>query len=78
MSCCSPTIIPFTNSGGNTIAYSQSMRDKHGDIPNVEVYHLDSGEYILATVSIKIDGKPTSLITIDHGGSATGFIKIGK
>jgi hypothetical protein len=54
------------------------MRNKHGNIPNIEVLHYDGTELVYPVVAVTIDNNPTTFIKINHGGMASGFIKIGK
>ena len=78
MNCCDPTIIPFSDSAGMTIPYSQAMKAKYGKIPSVVVYHFENGSYTKANIEIAVDGNPTTQIKFDNGGNASGFIKIYK
>lgn len=78
MTCCNPTIIPFTGHDEMTIPYSTAMRALYGDVPTVYVYHLDNGEYIKANIRIAFIGVPATEIKIYNGGLADGFVKIMK
>lgn len=75
MSCCQPTIQSFLNQSSTTIAYSAFMQEQYGSEPNVELYYKDGAEYVLSNDmnEVVFDG---STISIDHGGSNTGFVKI--
>lgn len=79
MSCCAPTIIPFFNTPTSTVAYGPSMQLQYGLAPNVNVSYWDGTQYVAAGImtQIKFDGYPVTVITVDHGGSYTGLIKIG-
>lgn len=76
MSCCEQTIIPFTLQGSTVIPYTTSLREKHGQVPSIEVYHLIGGQYIKVHTAPLLDSINPTQITINHGGSATGFIKL--
>lgn len=78
MTCCNPTIIPFTGQDTMVIPYTTAMRNNYGDVPTVYVYHLDAGEYIKANIRIAYVGVPATEIRIYNGGLADGFIKIMK
>jgi hypothetical protein len=78
MTCCVPTIIPFSSNDELVIAYTAGMKENYGDIPTVKVYHLDGGEYILANIRVGFIGVPANEIRVYNGGPATGFVKISK
>lgn len=79
MSCCNPTIIPFYNTATTTVTYGPSMQLQYGQVPNVTVSYWDGTQYISAGVmtQIRFVGLPVTQITVDHGGTATGILKIG-
>lgn len=79
MSCCSPTIVPFFNAASTTVSYGPSMLLQYGQAPNVSVTYWDGTQYVMAgiTTQVKLVGFPVTQISVDHGGPATGFIKIG-
>lgn len=79
MSCCSPTIISFFNTSSTTIAYGPGLQLQYGQVPNVTVSYWDGTKYVSAGImtQIKFVGFPLIQITVDHGGPATGLLKIG-
>lgn len=79
MSCCSPTIIPFFGVPVSTINYGPSLVLQYGPVPKVDVLYWDGVQYVSAgiTTQMKFDAVPATVITVDHGGPATGLIKIG-
>jgi hypothetical protein len=79
MSCCSPTIVPFFNAATSTIDYGPSLQLQFGQAPNVSVSYWDGTQFVAAgiTTQIKFDTFPVTQIIVDHGGPATGIIKIG-
>lgn len=75
MTCCSPTIVPFGNQTQTLINYNAAMLENYGSEPNVQVYYRVGTEYQLSDDfnQVSFDGVN---ITVDHGGSNTGFVKI--
>lgn len=55
------------------------MQLQYGQVPNVTVSYWDGTQYISAGVmtQIRFVGLPVTQITVDHGGTATGILKIG-
>jgi len=78
MSCCSPTIIPFFNEAVTTVNYGPAYVLQYGPAPTVDVLYWDGTQYVSAgiTTEVKFDTVPVTLITVAHGGPATGLIKI--
>lgn len=80
MSCCPLNIVPFNNESVSVVSYSQTFRDTYGQRPKVQVLYYDSiaGNYYVSNnqSSVRLSGSPTDTITVDHGGSAVGLIKI--
>lgn len=74
MNCCEPTILTF-NDNITRISYSEGMAQKYGSEPNVQVYYLEDGNYVVSNDMnrVSFDG---SAITVDHGGVNVGIIKI--
>ena len=66
MTCCPGTILPFVMQSVTTIGYS-------GIAPQLVVYYQDGTEYVLGEEGGIIYAD--NLITIDHGGPQTGFVK---
>lgn len=79
MPCCNPLIQSFFNEAVTTIGYSPSMQEQYGDAPKVSVYYWDGTRYLAAGVftSISFTGYPVTSVTVDHGGSSTGIVKLG-
>lgn len=79
MSCCNPTITTFFNVPSTTIGYGPSMQAAYGDAPKVTVVYWDGTQYVAAGIftSVSFVGFPVTSIVIDHGGAATGLIKLG-
>jgi hypothetical protein len=75
MNCCEPTIVQFVNEASKSVNYSAFMVQQYGAEPNVQVYYLQDGEYVLSDDmnQVKFDGTD---IVVDLGGPASGFIKI--
>lgn len=75
-STCDPTALSFINQSTLSIPYTQALRDKYGDNPSVQVWHVISGVPQVVTVQIALDGFPPNQILIDNGGPATGWVVI--
>lgn len=74
---CEPTVIQFTNQSSLSIPYTQSLRDKYGDVPNVSAWLADgSGDLINMSITISFDGFPVTQINADFGGPANGILVI--
>jgi hypothetical protein len=54
------------------------MRKILCNIPNIVVFHRkpDAPGFEQVNVGVTLTGMPLQRITIDHGGRATGYIKI--
>lgn len=81
MACCPSNILFFTDVLSTTIGYSTVLKTAFGARPRVDVYYYDEdvGEFYTD------NGTPASgtlikfaadTITIDHGGLASGYVKI--
>ena len=67
MPCTPYDIIPFANKTSTTIGWA-------GYTPTVEVYYLqENGTFQQLNTSITLT---TDQVIVDHGGPATGFVKI--
>jgi hypothetical protein len=55
------------------------MQSQYGNAPNVNVSYWDGTQYVAAGImtQIRFDTYPVTQVIIDHGGPATGLIKIG-
>lgn len=74
---CEPTIIQFTGQSSLSIPYTQSLKDKYGDVPNVTAWIADgSGDLINMSITIAFDGYPVNQINADFGGPANGILVI--
>lgn len=80
MSCCPPTIIPFSNVPFSEFGYSELMRTQHGSVPKVEVLYFDTetNEFYLSTSqsTVTLSGNPVNNVYVDHGGPNSGVIKL--
>jgi len=79
MACCPSNIIIFAGVALTSITYTPAMLAKYGPQPRVEVFYYDNA----AKEFVTLNGQPASLvafngstINIDHGGVASGFVKI--
>lgn len=69
MSCCTPTIQVFTNEAITTVPYI-------GERPTVQVIYLqDDGTFIQMGVFTQINIIGTDVV-FDHGGLASGLVKL--
>jgi hypothetical protein len=75
-SSCEPTIIQFTNVPKVTIPYTQSLKDKYGDAPDVQVWVSDGTNLVNMGISAVFDGYPVNTISVDLGGNGSGIIRI--
>lgn len=73
---CEPTIIQFTNVSTLTIPYTQSLKDKYGDAPSVQIYISDGTSLVNMGVTATFDTYPVNVISADFGGPATGILII--
>lgn len=74
---CEPTIITFTNQSTLSVPYTQSLKDKYGDVPNVTAWIADgSGDLINMSITIAFDAYPVNQINADFGGNASGILVI--
>lgn len=74
--CPEPRIVTFTNVASLNIPYTASMQALYGNVPTIEVYILDNGEYIKPVIKQGFNTYPPTMIIIDLGGPATGYVKI--
>lgn len=74
MICCPETIVPFSNQAVTDIPYSL----EYGNNPLVTPLYFVNGEFIAEGYfpSIKFLGSPVHTVRVDHGGPATGIIKL--
>lgn len=79
MACCPVNIIPFSNQLTTTIDYNAGLKAEFGNYPKVSLYYFDSstGDFYevngVPGTEVKFDGDN---IIVDHGGPATGLLKI--
>lgn len=72
MQCCDDNITPFYAATSTTLPYAGEF----GDTPSVDVlYKNEDGTYTKAGIFTLISIQPTQIV-VDHGGPASGFIKI--
>lgn len=74
MTCCAELIITFTGQATTDIPYANEFGAK----PMVTVLYFIDGEWQTSGVftTIKLQGNPTNNIHIDHGGIASGVVKV--
>lgn len=69
MSCCNLNITPFASVSTTTVPWT-------GNRPTISVAYLQAdGTFLVNGMFTQIDFQPTEFI-IDHGGPASGFVKI--
>lgn len=81
MACCKPLIQFFSDVLTSTVAYPATLRAALGSSPRVDVWYFDTllNEYYTdngtpgSGTQVKFDG---ANINIDHGGLASGYIKV--
>lgn len=74
---CEPTLIQFTNQATMSIPYTAGLQAKYGIAPTVTVWIYDyRGILIDAGLQVTLDAFPPTVINVDMGGLASGFIKI--
>lgn len=78
MACCPQQRFSFANVEQTTLGYSESLRAKFGNTPNVEVFYVVGEAFALAGVDtvINLIGNPLTQIIVYHGGPQIGFIKL--
>jgi hypothetical protein len=74
--CEEPTVISFADQTMIDITYTDEMKAKYGDVPTVEIWTLDNGEYVKTFIRAGFDAYPPTKIIADLGGLASGFLKI--
>lgn len=76
MSCCPPILTTFLDAEETIIPYPQSLRDVYGNVPTIKVAYLENGIYKESAGFITHIALDTDEIKINHGGPATGVIKL--
>lgn len=80
MPCCNETIQSFFNEASTSINYGPSLQAAHGPAPKVTVLYWDEDleVYVAAGIftTISFDTYPVTEITVNHGGEASGIIKL--
>lgn len=76
MSCCTPIIKTFLSETETVIPYPSSSQDIYGPAPTVKVLYLIEGEYVESTGFLTAISLHENQIVVNHGGSASGIIKI--
>lgn len=71
MTCCDQNTTTFVNQSVTTLPYN----GEYGEHPLVEVVYLMGEEWIQQGVFTQIKIEPGQIV-IDHGGPATGIIKL--
>lgn len=74
---CNALLQTFNNSSQTVILVDDALRARMCEIPLVTVVHKQpDGTYLPAIVSVALNGIPVTEIVVDHGGPASGIIKI--
>jgi hypothetical protein len=60
------------------VSYGPALQTQFGPAPNVTVTYWDGTQYVEAGIMTQVSlvGYPVTQIIVDHGGEATGLIKI--
>lgn len=73
---CEPTIIQFTGQSFLAIPYTQSLRDRYGDVPDARVWISDGTNLVNMGITVTFDDYPVNMISADLGGPANGILVI--
>jgi hypothetical protein len=71
---CEPTIIQFTNVSTLTVPYTQSLKDRYGDVPSVQIWISDGTNLVNMGITATFDDVPVNIISADFGGPASGIM----
>lgn len=71
MACCELNTTNFVNVATTTIPYAGEFGDK----PLVQVIYYDGTSWVFMGIFTNIKIEPTQIV-IDHGGLATGIVKL--
>lgn len=69
--CCDLSVTNFVNQLSTTIAYG----GEYGEHPLIEVVYYFEGNWVQQGISTQIRIEPGQIV-VDHGGPATGLIKL--
>lgn len=69
--CCDQNTTNFVNQSVTTIAYG----GEYGERPLVQVVYYQDGAWVQQGISTQIIIEPGQIV-VDHGGPATGLIKL--
>lgn len=60
------------------MSYGPALQTQFGQAPNVTVTYWDGTQYVETGImtQVRLVGFPVMQIVVDHGGEATGLIKI--
>lgn len=74
MSCCPESITTFAGASSTTVPYN----GEYGSNPKVTVLYLQDGLWVASGIMTQIAmiGTPVTQVKVDHGGPATGIIKL--
>lgn len=77
--CCNLSIISFDGQASTVINYTAELQASFGQLPSVRVYYRDpvTGRLDGAVTHVALN-MPVTSIRIDHGGVASGFVKLTK
>jgi len=75
---CNSHIQSFNQAERTVILIDETMRKMFCNVPNVTVFHrkADAPGFEKVNVAVTLTGMPLQKITIDHGGRASGYLKI--
>lgn len=76
VACCGQMNVPFNNVATVSIPWGAPEADQFGQVPNVQVWYQQDGNYVLSDDNNQVIFTTTS-IEVDLGGPGfTGIIKI--
>jgi len=75
MACCEPVIQNFIDATTTNIVYGDYERGLYGVKPFVDILYLIGTEWVRAGVFTEVIYN-LNTITINHGGTFTGYAKI--
>lgn len=74
---CLPDVFEFLNQSALIIPYTALMLEKWGPAPNVQVWIFNpAGQLQQMGISATLDAYPPTVITLDFGGPASGYVRI--
>ncbi len=76
MACCEPIVQNFVDATTTDVTYGDYERALYGVKPEVTLLYLIGTEWVLGGVFTQVIYNADT-ITIDHGGTFTGYVKVG-